>query len=226
NTPVPHHHDSRAIDLAVLDMAGTTIADNGIVERTVNEALHLAGLDAITPETLRPLRGMAKTDMFNRLAPDPRKAADAHRNFIDLMLKAVLAGELPAKDGAETVLVSLRERGVKTCLMTGFDATVQDALLETLGWRDLIDLTVAQSATLRGRPYPDLILTAVIELGIDAVQRVLVAGDTANDLLAGTRSGAGHVIGVLGGAHQREQLQAAPHTAIATNLNEVLINLA
>lgn len=223
---MPHHDNSPGIDLAVLDMAGTTIADNGIVERAVDEALSLAGLDAITPETLRPLRGMAKTDMFNRLAPDSHKAAEAHRNFVDLMLKAVLAGELPAKDGAETVLVSLRERGVKTCLMTGFDAAVQDVLLDTLGWRDLVDLTVAQSGTLRGRPYPDLILTAVIKLGIDAVQHVLVAGDTANDLLAGTRSGAGHVIGVLGGAHGREQLEAVPHTAIAASLEEVLVNLA
>ncbi|MGW7693224.1 HAD family hydrolase [Streptomyces asiaticus] len=219
---MPHHDHSPLIDLAVLDMAGTTIADNGTVERAVDEALFLAGLDAITPETLRPLRGMAKTDMFNHLAPDAHKAAEAHQNFVDLMLKAVLAGELPARDGAEEVLVALRERGVKTCLMTGFDAAVQDALLDTLGWRDLVDLTVAQSGTLRGRPYPDLILTAVISLGIDAVQRVLVAGDTANDLLAGTRSGAGHVIGVLGGAHGRERLEAAPHTAIADNLGEVL----
>ncbi|MGW3958121.1 HAD family hydrolase [Streptomyces sp. NPDC004752] len=219
---MPHHDASRAIDLAVLDMAGTTIADNGTVERAVDEALSLAGLDAITPETLRPLRGMAKTDMFSRLAPDAHKAAEAHRNFIDLMLKAVLAGELTAKDGAENVLTGLRERGVRTCLMTGFDAAVQDALLDTLGWRDLVDLTVAQSGTLRGRPYPDLILSAVIQLGIDAVQRVLVAGDTVNDLLAGTRAGAGHVIGVLGGAHDREQLQAAPHTAIAANLKDVL----
>lgn len=215
-----------AIDLAVLDMAGTTIADNGIVERSVDEALSLAGIDPITPETLRPLRGMAKTDMFNRLAPDSHKAAEAHRNFIDLMLKAVLAGDLPAKDGAEKILVDLRERGIKTCLMTGFDTAVQDALLDSLGWRDLVDLTVAQSGTLRGRPHPDLILTAVIELGIDSVQRVLVAGDTVNDLLAGTSAGAGRVIGVLGGAHDREQLQAAPHTAIAANLDEVLANLA
>lgn len=223
---MPNHDNTPMIDLAVLDMAGTTIADNGIVERVVDEALSLAGLGPITPETLRPLRGMAKTDMFSRLAPDPHKATEAHRHFVDLMLGAVLAGELPARDGAETVLVSLRERGVKTCLMTGFDPAVQEALLDTLGWRDLIDLTVAQSGTLRGRPYPDLILTAVIRLGIDAVQNVLVAGDTANDLLAGTRSGAGHVIGVLGGAHEREQLQAAPHTAITADLEELVANLA
>ncbi|MFJ8788658.1 HAD family hydrolase [Streptomyces sp. NPDC102462] len=224
---MPAHHDnSRAIDLAVLDMAGTTIADNGTVERAVDEALSLAGLDAITPQTLRPLRGMAKTDMFNRLTPDPHKAAAAHRAFVDLMLKAVLAGELTARDGAEDVLAGLRERGVRTCLMTGFDAAVQDALLETLGWRDLIDLTVAQSGTLRGRPYPDLILSAVIQLRVDAVQRVLVAGDTVNDLLAGTRAGAGHVIAVLGGAHDREHLRTAPHTAIAADLKDLLGHLS
>ncbi|MYU18096.1 HAD family hydrolase, partial [Streptomyces sp. SID8361] len=134
--------------------------------------------------------------------------------------------ELTAKDGAEDVLAGLHERGIKTCLMTGFDAAVQDALLETLGWRDMVDLTVAQSGTLRGRPYPDLILSAVIQLRVDAVQRVLVAGDTVNDLLAGTCAGAGHVIGVLGGAHDREHLRSAPHTAIAADLKDVLGNLS
>jgi phosphonatase-like hydrolase len=206
-------------------MVGTTIADNGVVERAVGDALSLAGLEPIAPEALLPLRGMAKTDMFHRIAPDPRKAAETHRNFVELMLRAVVDGELPARDGAAELLVSLHEDGVRICLMTGFDTAVQEALLDSLGWRDLVDLTVAQSGNLRGRPYPDLILSAVIQLGIDAVQRVLVAGDTANDLLAGTRSGARRVIGVLGGAHAREQLQAAPHTAIVTGLDQVLLNL-
>jgi phosphoglycolate phosphatase len=213
------------VKLAVLDMAGTTVADHGVVERAVSQALTLAGLKPVSPAALRLLRGMAKADMFANITPDQRKAAEAHRHFIDLMLNAVHAGELPPADGAETVLAGLRARGVKTCLMTGFDAAIQDALLDALAWRDLVDLTVAQSPALRGRPHPDLILSAILTLRIDDVHQVLVAGDTVNDLLSGTRAGASRVIGVLGGAQTRQQLETAPHTGIAPKLADLLAHV-
>lgn len=66
---------------------------------------------------------------------------------------------------------------------------------------------------------------AVITLEIDAVQSVLGDGDTVNDLLAGTRAGAGRVIGVLGGAHEHDQLQAAPRTGIAATVGAFLHEL-
>lgn len=210
------------VRLAVLDMAGTTVVDTGVVQRAVDQALRLCGLAPAAPAVLRPLRGMAKSDLFTRLTPTAPLAEAAHRHFTDLLLDAVRAGDLPARDGSEAVLRSLRAAGVKICLMTGFDPAVQDALLASLGWRDLVDLTVAQSPTLRGRPFPDLILFAVLQLGIDAVQSVLVAGDTTNDLLAGTRAGAGRVVGVTGGAHNREQLETVPHTGIISTLEDLL----
>ena len=46
-----------------------------------------------------------------------------------------------------------------------------------------------------------MILTAVLRLRIDDVAEVAVVGDTSSDLLAGTRSGASMVVGVLSGAH-------------------------
>jgi phosphoglycolate phosphatase len=213
------------VRLAVLDMAGTTVADTGVVQRAVDEALRRCGLNPVAPDALRPLRGMAKSDLFAHLTPTALLAEAAHHHFTDLLLDAVHSGELPARPGSEALLRGLRAAGVKTCLMTGLDHTVQDALLTFLGWHDLVDLSVASSPTLRGRPHPDLILAAVLRLRIDAVQSVLVAGDTTNDLLAGTRAGAGRVVGVTGGAHSREQLTAAPHTSIVSTLDELLDGL-
>lgn len=216
------HASPSRIRLAVLDMAGTTVVDTGVVQRAVDEALRLCGLDPVAPGALRPLRGMAKSDLFARLTPTAALAEAAHRHFTGLLLEAVRAGELPARDGSEAALRGLRAAGAKICLMTGLDHTVQDALLASLDWCDLVDLTVAQSPNLRGRPFPDLILSAVLRLGIDAMQSVLVAGDTTNDLLAGTRAGAGRVVGVTGGAHSREQLQSVPHTSIISTLDDLL----
>jgi phosphoglycolate phosphatase-like HAD superfamily hydrolase len=48
-----------------------------------------------------------------------------------------------------------------------------------------------------------------------------VAGDTANDLLAGTRAGASVVAGVLTGAHGRSELAAAPHTHLLDSIADL-----
>jgi phosphoglycolate phosphatase-like HAD superfamily hydrolase len=66
-----------------------------------------------------------------------------------------------------------------------------------------------------------MILTAVLRLHIDAVAEVAVVGDTSNDLLAGTRSGASLVVGVLTGAHSRAELERAPHTHLIDSVADL-----
>jgi phosphoglycolate phosphatase-like HAD superfamily hydrolase len=61
----------------------------------------------------------------------------------------------------------------------------------------------------------------VLRLGIEDVRAVAVAGDTANDLTAGYRAGAGVIAGVLSGAHTRAELEAAPHTHILETIAEL-----
>jgi phosphoglycolate phosphatase-like HAD superfamily hydrolase len=92
--------------------------------------------------------------------------------------------------------------------------------MDVLGWRDLVDLSLSPGDGVRGRPFPDLILTAVMRLEIDAVQEAAVAGDTASDLVAGSAAGASIVAGVLTGSHGREQLAAAPHTHLLDSIAE------
>jgi phosphoglycolate phosphatase len=212
---------SAKVQLAVLDLAGTTVVDTGVVERAFEEALAHAGVAGIDHQKLVPLRGMAKADMFGHVTDDPDQAAAGLKAFNEIMVSAAACGELPASPGATELLARLRNAGIKACLMTGFSSAIVDSLLDHLGWRDLVDLTVAhQQGGLRGRPYPDLILHALTTLRVDSVQSVAVVGDTANDLLAGARSGASRVVGILGGAHDRERLEAAPHTDIVENLTE------
>ena len=46
-------------------------------------------------------------------------------------------------------------------------------------------------------------------------------GDTTSDLVAGTRSGALVVAGVLTGAHSAEELAEAPHTHLLASVQEL-----
>jgi phosphoglycolate phosphatase len=136
-------------------------------------------------------------------------------------VRPVTREDIEPRPGAEAALTALRAEGVRICLTT--DRTRQDLwyVLDVLGWRDLVDLALGPEDELRGRPHPDLVLWAVMRLGIHAVQHVAVAGDTVSDPEAGTRAGATIVAGVLGGADSRQQLEAAPHTHLLHAVDEL-----
>jgi phosphoglycolate phosphatase-like HAD superfamily hydrolase len=55
--------------------------------------------------------------------------------------------------------------------------------------------------------------------GTHRVRAVANVGDTALDLEAGSNAGVGWNIGVFSGAHDRETLQAAPHTHLIASVS-------
>ena len=216
----------RELELAVLDMAGTTVNENGCVERSFTSAIACVGGAPPDADVLHSMRGRSKKDVFAALLSSEEQARAAHTQFVRELLDAIGQGVLEACPGAEATLRGLRAEGVRISLITGFDADVQRALLDHLGWATLVDLALSPGGQIRGRPYPDLILSAMLRLQPTGVQSVLVAGDTTNDLLSGYRAGAGTLVGVLGGAHTRAELESAPHTHLIDGIGALLDALA
>ena len=128
--------------------------------------------------------------------------------------------------GAEAALSALRHAGMRICLTTGFSPATRDRIIASLGWEGAVDLALSPVDAGRGRPWPDMILTAVLRLRVDDVAEVAVVGDTTSDLLAGSRSGASYVIGVLTGAHTRAELARAPHTHLVDSVADLPALLA
>jgi phosphoglycolate phosphatase len=106
-------------------------------------------------------------------------------------------------------------------LTTVFSPATQTLLIDALGWRDSVDLWLAPADAGRGRPYPDLVLTALLRLRASRVQAVAVAGDTSADVHCGRRAGAGIVAGVRTGAHDEATLRAAGATAVLDSITEL-----
>jgi beta-phosphoglucomutase-like phosphatase (HAD superfamily) len=109
--------------------------------------------------------GDAADAAFGRFEAEPHRAAGN--------------GLLTALPGSADAMGALRDMGVKIALITGFSASIRAALLASLGWQDLVDIALSPSAGVRGRPAPDLVLSAVMQLGPSSVRCVAVAGDTA-----------------------------------------------
>jgi len=205
--------------LACLDMAGTTVRDDGAVEHAFTHALAAVGVTEGTPgydeaqRFVSETMGWSKADVFAKLL-EADQAERATAEFASAYEAIVASGAVVPITGASAVLHDLRAAGVRVCLTTGFAAATRDALLDALDWRGSIDLALSPADVGRGRPAPDLILGAMRRLGIEDPGAVAVVGDTVSDLEAGTAAGARAVIGVLSGAHDAATLATAPHTAI------------
>jgi phosphonatase-like hydrolase len=214
------------ISLAVLDMAGTTVADDGLVERAFTEAIGAVGVstsDDRFPAMLDHVRatmGQSKIVVFRALLPET-EAQQANAAFEAAYSRLVEAGHCEPIPGAEQAIKDLRAAGVKVALTTGFARPTQDAIIAALGWSDLADIALTPAEAGRGRPFPDMVLTAVLRLGIDDVRAVAVVGDTPSDVVSGLRAGASIAAGVLTGASTRAEFEAVQATHVLESVRDL-----
>jgi phosphoglycolate phosphatase len=205
------------ITVACLDMAGTTVRDDGTVMDAFVTAITSRNLPvAAFHEAMKYVRatmGQSKIEVFRHIFGDEGVAREVNSSFEAHYAAAVSAGEIAPMPGAEEVIRACRDAGIKVCLATGFSPATRDAIIDSLGWGSLADLVLSPADAGRGRPWPDLPLTALLRLGGGAVHELAVAGDTPSDVESGLRAGAGLVAGVLTGASGREELAAVPGVA-------------
>ncbi|MFF1632730.1 HAD family hydrolase [Leifsonia sp. NPDC058248] len=215
------------LELVVLDLAGTVIVDDGLVERAVERALQAAGIgetpddweDAI--DYVRLTAGLPKISVFRDLADDEDQAQHANAAFESAYSELATEEGVSAVPGAEQLILRLRAAGVKVAMTTSLSRATQDVLLDQLGWHGLADLTLSAAEAGRGRPYPDLPLTALLRTGTSSVEGMVVVGDTASDIASGIAAGAGLVVGVLSGADDEDTLLDAGADAVIPSIADL-----
>lgn len=217
-----------SISLVVFDMAGTTVEDSGLVQRAFLAADEHAGLSATPADREEMLRyvsetmGQSKIVVFRHLAGgNEQQAQAANKEFERAYAQLVAEGNCSPIPGVEDVVQTLRSRGIKSALTTGFAADTQSAIIDTLGWRNFADVVLCPGPGVRGRPHPDMPLTALMRAEAESVRSMVVVGDTSSDIVSGLRAGARAAIGVLTGAHDTAQLSAAGATHILDSVAEL-----
>jgi phosphonatase-like hydrolase len=212
------------VKLIVLDMAGTTVADGGLVEQAFTAAARRLGEDpAGMIGHVRATMGESKISVFRHLFGDEARAQQANKAFEAAYADLVDGGSVTALPGARETIEELQSQGRTVVLTTGFARPTQDAILAALGWQDLVPLTLCPAdAGGRGRPYPDMVLTAFLRTqAADSTGQIAVVGDTSYDMLSGVRAGAGLVAGVMTGAHDADALAAAGATRVLGSVAEL-----
>lgn len=230
------------IQLAVFDMAGTTVRDLSEVETCFKKAADETGLPA-TMERIKDMQGLPKLLVVQTLwteaigDSDPgyeQKVADTYQRFTEILENHYRTEPVMPTDGALEVFQWMKEQGIKVCLTTGFYRKVTNIILDRLGWdkglndhyqavspEALIDLSLTPDETGKGRPHPDMILMAMDILGVQDPHKVLKIGDTPSDLQAGEKAGVGFNLALTNGTHSREQLEQYQNDALLDSIMEL-----
>lgn len=222
-----------AYDLAALDMAGTTVEEGGLVYLAVERAVAESIGRPIPADVIQRWKGTSKEEAIAGILADLGEDASSARVAAVFEVFAAKIDEAYREHpptpipGVLETFAGLRSVGVRVALQTGYSAPVAAAILAQLGWtvgpsaQDTVDALVTSDLVPLSRPAPYLVFRAMEATGVTDVRRVLTAGDTPNDLGAGTNAGAGFVVGVTTGSFERSALEAEPHTHVLDSITGI-----
>jgi phosphonatase-like hydrolase len=216
------------VSLVCCGLIGTVVNDGGMVDRAYAEAIATQGVVTGTAAYARCMaqvhqaRGRSTVDVLQAIFPDSQARGQAahlalDRSFCDAVGRT---GATPAP-GAAAAIEQLSSAGIRICVITGFSRRVMTVVLDTLGWWDRIDLALSPEDVPRGSPWPDLILAAMLRLGVTDVRETAVAHDTQAGILSGRRAGAGVLAGILGGTHRGDRLRQAGATDLIQGIADL-----
>lgn len=215
------------IKLVVLDMAGTTVDEDNVVYKTVQQVINDKGFNVSLEEVLAHGAGKEKhqaiTDVLNACTTStdiPNVASEAFANFKPTLKLAYEQLEVKTFPGVKEMMELLRRKGLFVVLNTGYDRNTASSLLQKLGWevgKDIDGLVTADDVS-NGRPRPDMIHKAMELCAINDPKEVLKAGDSTIDIEEGKNADCRLTIGVLTGAQNEGQLRTAKPDHILPSL--------
>jgi phosphonatase-like hydrolase len=216
------------VSLVCCDLLGITVADQGLTERAFAEACATQGIVPGTAAYARSMvavhqaLGQPPLEVFRGLFPGADGRAEAAALSFERSLRTSLErATLSPAPGADEALTTLHEAGLRLCFVTGLSRRLLGLVLDMLGWWRRADLALCAEDVPRGCPWPDLMLTAMLRLGVEDVREAAIAGNTTSWVLCGRRSGAGVVAGLRKGGHTADRLRAAGATHLIARISEL-----
>jgi phosphonatase-like hydrolase len=218
------------INLVVFDMAGTTVNEDNVVYKTLQQAINKKGYHFSLDQVLAEGAGREKSEAIKSILDvfeginDKDLVENIYEDFITLLAKAYEDIQVFPQPNAEQLFRLLRERNIRIVLNTGYDAETAESLITKLGWKKGIefDSLISSSDVEKNRPDPEMIDLAMDIYGIQDPKKVIKVGDSIIDIEEGQNAGCGLNIGITTGAHSYQQLRSANPDYIIHDLLELV----
>ncbi len=220
------------IQLVIFDMAGTTVNENNVVYKTLQETINEKGyelsLDFVLEYGAGKEKHQAIIDLLRMKGKDDSLkiasiAEEMFKRFKYLLKEAYKTLAVTSYNGVEELMMELKKANIKIALNTGYDKSTAQLLIDKVNWKlgGQYDALITADDVKKGRPHPDMILKAMKALEIKEASNVLKVGDSVIDIEEGKNASCGITVGVTTGAHTRKQLEMANPTYILNSLTEL-----
>ena len=193
------------IRAVVFDLDGTLLNTLEDLANATNWALQHNGLPERTIDEVRRFVGNGVRRLIERAVPADTEAALLEQVFADFKTYYVSHCQdcTCLYDGIPEMLEKLKAGGYKMAIVSNKLQAGVDELYEFY-FRETIEVAVGEREGIRRKPAPDMVETALKELGISADEAVYV-GDSDVDLQTARNSGLA-CISVLWGFRDRDFL--------------------
>ena len=216
--------------MVVFDMAGTTIDEDNVVYKTLQQSIEQAGFPCTLDQVLAEGAGREKyqaiqniLQVFHQLKDDSIRKS-IYTDFVIRLSAAYQHLAVQPMPGAVELMHQLRNQNCKVVLNTGYNITTAQTLLHKLGWKESVeyDALITASDVSNSRPAPDMIQLAYRKFQLINGDETIKVGDSIIDIEEGRNAGCRLCIGITTGAHTREQLSTAHPDAIIDNLLQLI----
>lgn len=216
--------------MVVFDMAGTTVNENNLVYKTLQNAINNAGFDFSLTEVLAQGAGKEKRQAIRSVLSTYAAVSDEglisviYDEFMIALTDAYNNEDILPQPNVTQLFSALKERNILAVLNTGYDRVTASSIIEKLGWKEGVqfDALVTASDVSHNRPQPDMIHLAMKRFEIQDSSRVVKIGDSTIDIEEGQNAGCGLSIGITTGAHTATQLLTANPDYVINDLIDLL----
>lgn len=170
----------------IFDMDGLMIDSERVTYNEYVRKLHLLGHDDFTEEVYRGCLGKNKQgicqvfiDYYGDDFPMVEVWDDVHV-WIDESLRK----HVPKKKGLDKLLHYLKENNYKTIVATSSGRSRVDEILKNAGITEYFDDSICGDEVSKGKPDPEIFLTACQKLGVEPDEAVVLEDSEAGILAA------------------------------------------
>ena len=223
---------SQPIQLAMFDMAGTTVNDkvdgHPLMVISMMRAFAKHGIE-LSPDLINKHRGKQKSEAIQTLLREVAELPPADAERVGDGVYSEFLHELESNlssiseiDGTTELFRHLKSKDIHIGVGSGFPMQVIQAIISQLGWLNegLLDYVGSAEQVGVGRPNPKMIHDAMQQFNITDGRKVLKIGDTIVDVQEGKNAGV-WTVAVLTGSQTEAQLRAVAPDYILSSIREL-----
>ena len=179
------------IQAVLFDMDGTIFDTEVIYRRGWIQAAKDVGFDEDMELFFERVGGLNMTDMralVHRVYGEDAPFDELRERRRFYLEEELSCGVLPFKAGAPEILYTLKEKGIQIALVTSSGRPLVDRYLKMADIEGVFDVIMTGETVERGKPDPEIFLTAAQKLGVPP-EHCMVVEDSPNGIKAGHAAG-------------------------------------